>query len=117
MQGYRSALRRACKGCPETLGCLGLVALGNVTTHRENRSQSSSFQGQQTAERLLSSRLRSPTLTVDETKSRFCTRTRSRIFGRTSLIHFSVGNSYAIMSAEASKGTCRPSDGKEKKAL
>ena len=68
-----------------------------VATHRENRS--SPRQGQWILERFVPSGLWSPTLTVDETKSRFCTRTRSRIFGRTNFIHFFVGSSYAVKSA------------------
>ena len=36
---------------------------------------------------------------VDETKMRSCTRTRSRIFGRTNFSHLFVGNSHAVKSA------------------
>jgi len=67
---------------------------------RENRA--SSLQGQWILEKFIPSGLWSPTLMVDETKSRFCTRTRSRIFGRTHFIHFFVGSSYAVKSMSES---------------
>ena len=49
--------------------------------------------------KLVSLAFGSRTVTLDEKKSRFWTRTRSRIFGQTSFIHFFDGSSYAVKSS------------------
>lgn len=83
---------------PQRVGRLGLaMKLESSDPHRKNSPLS--LHDQSILEKPDPSELRSRTLMADETKSRFCARTRSRIFGWTNFIHFFVGSSYAVKSA------------------